>query len=1051
VTEERTNSESKTESHNAAICIVPSEHAIRELAGRSAFTFNGIAKSILRMNIASYSPPSAAARRLRLHQLLDKLRRGKKLAYFRGVLESRGFIEGAAGFLDEAQSAGLNSTLLKGTAGGARATKLKSCADLLAAWQKEATEFASPLIAATKLVEQGLPKNLKGVDRIRVLGFNDFSLLQWQFLEALSRHIELEIELPAMDASRPTAFAAVAKTRERLGELANVSIVDGARGDVESRPAGLAHLDRHLFGPGTSPSDSATGLRFLEAPGALGEARLVARRIRVLLADGVAADRIVVTARNVFPMMELLGEVFDEYAIPVELDGDERLLRNPAVRTLLQSLRLPREGWPFAGVTALLRSSYFRPHWPEGDGEMARRAEGLLRLLGEPRGRDAYLRSIDLWARKPPEALEDEAAEESRRKKKTNLAVRCEPFLKRFLAAWDAMPAGGKAEAFFAWAREFALDMGLEAVAAEDARDRAALEKLWAAAESNSDRVLTATTFLAELTTIASAEGIERSDRGAGRVRVVSPGDARQIDSDYLFVLGLGERSFPRLSPLPSLLDDADRSVLRQSGLPFPDPAERLGAEQLLFLQLVARPRRELILSYPAVDERGQPLLPGSFLRVVRDMFVPAAIVPEHQRMLIEGYLTHEPLSAAEARVQFAAGMAKTKDASASHHPNVPADLIAHLGRAKRVATARFHSKDYNRYDGGLENPAARKVIAERFGPAKVFSPTALESYVSCPFRFFMEQILRLEELEDPSEEVEQTRRGSAYHRALARLHRRLRDDDPTMTEAALPDRIGNELRMELDVAVAEYAVRASSPAGKRLWELEGKRLHRSAAKYRDHWHGFLKPWHAGGTHPLPQLLEADFGLPAAASVQSVATADESVPLIISVGGIEVRIGGRIDRVDVAELDDGLGFWVIDYKTGRAANYTGKAIEQMEKLQLVLYALAVEKVLFPGRPARPLGLAYWLVTDTGPKAVMPQKQPLAWLSDSKQWAKFRAQLEAWVAKVVGSIRQGRFPLAPKSVNCTDTCPFGQVCRIAQSRNVGKVWDLAPIRGGDAQD
>ena len=62
----------------------------------------------------------------------------------------------------------------------------------------------------------------------------------------------------------------------------------------------------------------------MEAPGALGEARLVARRICTLLADGVSADKIVVTARNVFPKMDLLGEVFAEYSIPVELPATSR-------------------------------------------------------------------------------------------------------------------------------------------------------------------------------------------------------------------------------------------------------------------------------------------------------------------------------------------------------------------------------------------------------------------------------------------------------------------------------------------------------------------------------------------------------------------------------------------------------------------------------------------------------------------------------------------------------------------------------------------------------
>src|SRR5438876_619313 len=40
-------------------------------------------------------------------------------------------------------------------------------------------------------------------------------------------------------------------------------------------------------------------VELLEAPGVVGEARMVARRVRELLADGVSPDRIAVTARDV--------------------------------------------------------------------------------------------------------------------------------------------------------------------------------------------------------------------------------------------------------------------------------------------------------------------------------------------------------------------------------------------------------------------------------------------------------------------------------------------------------------------------------------------------------------------------------------------------------------------------------------------------------------------------------------------------------------------------------------------------------------------------------
>ena len=72
----------------------------------------------------------------------------------------------------------------------------------------------------------------------------------------------------------------------------------------------------------------------------------------------------------------------------------------------------------------------------------------------------------------------------------------------------------------------------------------------------------------------------------------------------------------------------------------------------LLFYQVVTRARRRLVLSYPAVDERGQELLPSSFLLAVLDCFHSGTVPVERRRMLIEGYDGDEPLSPAEYRVR---------------------------------------------------------------------------------------------------------------------------------------------------------------------------------------------------------------------------------------------------------------------------------------------------------------------------------------------------------------------------------------------------------------
>ena len=178
------------------------------------------------------------------------------------------------------------------------------------------------------------------------------------------------------------------------------------------------------------------------------------------------------------------------------------------------------------------------------------------------------------------------------------------------------------------------------------------------------------------------------------------------------------------------------------------------------------------------------------------------------------------------------------------------------------MAASRFQDKEFGVYDGMLSQPAILEKLPQKFGPKKTFSPTALEDYVACPFRFFLESVLRLEELDEPVEEVEASLRGSAFHRALARFHRELRDTNKiAATMDDLNEEISEKLAVDLDAAIDEYMKRAPSDAAQVLWQLEGVRLKRFASRYHEQWQCFAGPWREKRVTPTPLHLEVDFGL----------------------------------------------------------------------------------------------------------------------------------------------------------------------------------------------
>src|SRR5262249_48997897 len=250
------------------------------------------------------------------------------------------------------------------------------------------------------------------------------------------------------------------------------------------------------------------------------------------------------------------------------------------------------------------------PDWPEtrACADIAQRAEVLLRLLGEPRGRETYLAAVRRWSERPEPGLEDEQAEESRRRKIHELAVQGRSFLERVFQGWDGAAAQAPVAEHLAWLRRFAADLGLGA-AGNDHAEAAAWDRLWEELEHwqsldtllHRGRPCPRKDVLRCLWTLTAEVGTARTPRGPGRVRVLSAELAQHLSVNYLFVLGLGERSFPQLTSPDLVLDEAERLALRRAGLGLRCAADALPEEMLLFYQVVPRAGRQLPLSYPAV------------------------------------------------------------------------------------------------------------------------------------------------------------------------------------------------------------------------------------------------------------------------------------------------------------------------------------------------------------------------------------------------------------------------------------------------------------------
>jgi len=247
---------------------------------------------------------------------------------------------------------------------------------------------------------------------------------------------------------------------------------------------------------------------------------------------------------------------------------------------------------------------------------------------------------------------------------------------------------------------------------------------------------------------------------------------ARGIQFRILFVLGLNEKEFPRtIYEEPFLRDHVRRSVSEILGNFIPEKLRGFDEERLLFYFLLNAAKEHLYLLYERTDEEGKPRAPSHYLL---DIF-----------QYIRG---KERQNDAQYKIYVPRGM-KKKLGEQKLSMLTPVEAAIHLALeridpATFVNTIGINQACFNRakyalsvresflshlspYDGVVDDisPWWNKQIC------KGFSPTMLETFGMCPFRFFVKEILKVGPLDEP----EKTEEMPAYILGLI-LHMILRD-----------------------------------------------------------------------------------------------------------------------------------------------------------------------------------------------------------------------------------------------------------------------------------
>jgi RecB family exonuclease len=329
--------------------------------------------------------------------------------------------------------------------------------------------------------------------------------------------------------------------------------------------------------------------------------------------------------------------------------------------------------------------------------------------------------------------------------------------------------------------------------------------------------------------------------------------------------------------------------------------------------------------------------------------------------------------------------------------PAVARRYVAGLGECARrglgLDRLRHHVARFTSVDGVLTARPARAALAERYARPS-FSATQLATYGTCPFRYFLRYVLRLEPLErDDAREVSDLETGRLVHHILEHFYRDLPAGGLTSLDDAAA---GARLQAAMHAVLHEFEARGRTGA-RLLWDIRKQRLSEDLRHFvRAERERGAGPWQA-------EAHELRFG-PGTARVP-VVRGDRPGP---------IRLVGFIDRLDRDPRTGGLR--IVDYKTG--SMLPRKRSPRASQLAVYLFAATQGEAVVLDRSEA----CFAYVTRRGGFAT--QSLPGSVLRER------RAEFEALVTGVAAGITAGEFfPHPGADGSHCKNCDFRMACDV----------------------
>ncbi len=842
-------------------------------------------------------------------------------------------------------------------------------------------------------------------------GFYDITQVQLSLLEEVARTNSVKVFFPLTDQAA-YQFAQRFVDRHLL------------KAGVVYQPLQVRHEPFELG----NRAVATPSVRVVNVIGGQGELVFTCKAIlHAVETTGHTFHEIGVVARTLEPYGLFLRRVFEEHRIPFCTTATLPLLEEPVAKLWWLLAGLREERYPWQALLDVVTSPYYRSLSSSGclPHEQKQIWSQAIRHWRLVRGREDWERlavvandpeAIGEWQRKIGVPLEEATA----------ALQQCADVVGHLIVDCQALPESGSiGELTLAFESLVNTHLSLlqeETSSQMEVRDQAHLTSLAQGFEQvmtqikQLDLVGTQVTWGAWVELFrGSLEATKRPIPGQSPlgVQVFDAMAARGHAFRTVFILGMNDQVFPRVVREDAWLRDRDRRVLAESlGYKIDEKMHGFDEEALLFALLRHSARDRVYLVYQRADHKGRPLLPSSLLTELMregpgcsesEISVPLRVA---ERLRIP-YFSPGEETGWETRVRhLLQGRAIQPD---SLEPTLWWKLFDHGFKA--VSALERTSSGAGLFDGimAVEGDHWQDLLS------RGLSPTALERYAQCPFRYWMEHVLRTRNVREPlSRDIPNRVWGELGHAILRHVYQYLIDHKWPVSPIEPVD-LTSLITSTVEQVSEEYAVHY------------GK--------------GYAVLWERMKMQLVPVVFamiehdQQEYADQAMAPMDFEVGAEGEIPNEVPGGSPLLKIHGRVDRVD--QQSDGSRIRIVDYKfSGGLTTRTdepdlvGEAL-QGRRLQPPLYSLMSS--LSPTGASRKfpeeIVSSQFAIHSVQFRYIRPlNPEPLTFTSfPGAIWATPTGdQLLRTIRRWIKSIRAGQFFVLPGSY-CRD-CSWSVACR-----------------------